>query len=337
MKKFTALMLTAFLALSISACNNNDSQENSSAASTGETVSAGENVEESTEESVIEFDTDPDIQKTIEEYIDMEKLGPKTKQMVQTFENKTMTVSAKMEEEKTEESSQESSETSALALDLSGLTSEISLSITKNADKDYRITFDLGIMSMDLLKNKDGTFSINDKTKSYQVLQTAEEAAKAESEAAEESGSETSNALSGIGDMAGGLIGGIDTDSIIAGKDKKEVVYEGDGTEKYDGTEYSYESYTVTEKSEASADSKKTESTDKVTKVKVYFDGSEAKLIRVESEGSAMLIKFDKISVDIDESKLTLPSDYEKKEFSASDLGLGDLSMPEISLPTESN
>ncbi len=332
MKKFTALMLTAFLALSISACNNNDNQENSSAASTGETVSAGENVEESIEESVIEFDTDPDIQKTIEEYIDMEKLGPKTKQMVQTFENKTITVSAKMEEEKSEESSQESSETSALALDLSGLTSEISLSITKNADKDYRITFDLGIMSMDLLKNKDGTFSINDKTKSYQVLQTAEEAAKAESEAAEESGSETSNALSGIGDMAGGLLGGIDTDSIIAGKDKKEVTYEGDGTEEYDGTEYSYESYTVTEKSDDSSASE-----EKVTKVKVYFDASEAKLIRVESEGSAMLIKFDKISVDIDESKLTLPSDYEKKEFSASDLGLGDLSMPEISLPTETN
>ena len=187
---------------------------------------------------------------------------------------------------------------------------------------------------MDLLKNKDGMFSINSKTKSYQVLQTAEEVAKSESEAAE-SGSETSNALSGIGDMAGGLLGGIDTDSIIASKDKKEITYEGDGNEKYDGTEYSYESYTVTEKSDNSSDSEKSESKDNVTKLKIYFDGNEAKIIRVESEGSVMLIKFDKISVDIDESELTLPSDYKKKEFSTSDLGLGDISIPDISIPTE--
>ena len=330
MKKFTALMLTAFLALSISACSNDNGEASSVESTPAETVSD----EESIEESVIEFDTDPDVQKTIEEYIDIAKLGPKTKLMVQTFENKTMTVSAKMEEEKSEESSVETSETSTSALDLSGLTSEISISITKNADKDYRMSFDLGIMSMDLLKNKDGMFSINSKTKSYQVLQTAEEVAKSESEAAE-SGSETSNALSGIGDMAGGLLGGIDTDSIIASKDKKEITYEGDGNEKYDGTEYSYESYTVTEKSDNSSDSEKSESKDNVTKLKIYFDGNVAKIIRVESEGSVMLIKFDKISVDIDESELTLPSDYKKKEFSTSDLGLGDISIPDISIPTE--
>lgn len=335
MKKLTAILLTALLALSVAACSNNDNKEASSAESvTAESVSVSDNVSQDEESVEIisrpvaeqELDPDPDIQKNIEEKIDMEKLGPLTRYAVQMMENKNLKIDFGIEEVKDE--TQESSEASS-SVDLSELTSSMSIGIIKNADKNYRIKLDMGVFSFDILKNETGVYSLNTRNKTYQVMQTAEQVKKSEEEASKAGNTETSNALENFSSMTGGMLDGFDADSMISNTDEKEVTFNGSGSEEYKEQTYQFESYTVKSKASASSESSgKTD--DKTTDVKVYFDNDGIiKIIHVETDTAKMDFNINEISVKIDENDLVLPTDFTEKETSDIDLGGLDLSIPD--------
>lgn len=342
MKKITAVLLTAVLAFSLAACNNDNGNNSADISAASETVSNANNSAEnevSNEDTLpqLELDPDPDLQKNFEEKIDMDKLGPLTKYAVNMLENKNMQVKFSIEPLEDDESSTETE--SSTSLDFSSIANNISVGIIKNSEKDYRITLDIGLFSFDVLRNREGIFSVNSNTKTYQVLKTAEEADKEEKEASENSGNEASAAIENLSGMTGGMLDGFNLDSMISDTDEKEVTYNGDGSEEYNGETYKFESYTVKSKQKQSSESSKessTESKEETAEIKVYFgDDKIMKLIHVESDTAKADFIFDELSVTIDEDKLKIPEDYEVKETSEIDLSALGISIPDISVPED--
>lgn len=337
LKKVFAVLLCSVLTFSFAGCsNNNTGNENSSQSAETSTAKEDTSSDSVAEEvSMPELDIDPEMQKQFEEKIDMEKLGPLTKYAVQMMENKTLDVKFDVVQLKDEEESKTSKE--ADAFDMSALSEEITAHIIKNENKDYRIKLDLGLFSFDLLKNKDGTFSVNKKTRSYQKLS---EVSEASAQTSAETSKEVENAVNSLKGMTNGMFDSFDTDQLIQDTGEKEVTYNGDGKETYEENEYKYESYTVkekpSEKSAASSDSSAKETSEsqkeRTVNVKVYFgDDNMMKLIHIESDDQKFDFVFNTFTTEIDPDDLVIPAEYEEKQESSIDLSDLDISLPDIS------
>ncbi len=328
-RRFFAFALTAALAVSFAGCGNNKADEGSETA--GKSVSAQSDQEEQESQvSLPQLDADPEIKESIEKKIDMDKLGPLTKFAVSMLENKNLTVKFDVNQIKDDDASEASK--SGSAMNLESLGEEITVAIIKNENKDYRIKLDIGMFSFDMLKNKDGLFSVNPKVRSYSVLKTAEEMNKADSGASSDSSAEAQKAIDSVKDMTGGMLDNFDTNSLINDTSEKEVTYNGDGTETYDGEEYKYESYTVKKKAKAessAASGSASETKEETVQVKVYFgDDNMMKIIHVEKEDQKYDFIFKTFSVEVDEEDLTIPSEYTEKEASEIDLSALGISIP---------
>ncbi len=329
-RKAFAIILCSILTLSFAGCANSNSNESSNS-KTAET-SVAQNSSESSEKTEVklpELDIDPEMQKSFEEKIDMDKLGPLSKFAVQMMENKTLDV--KFDIVQLTEDEESKSSKSPDTFDLNSISEEITAHIIKNENKDYRIKLDLGLFSFDLLKNKDGTFSVNKKTRSYQKLSDVSEAS---AKTSSDSSKEVENAMNSIKDMTNGMLDNIDTDSLIQDKGDKEVTYNGEGTETYKENEYKYESYTVKEKpsEKSSASGKTADNKEKNINVKVYFgDDNIMKIIHIEADKQKFDFVFNTFTTEIDPEDLVIPAEYEEKQQSSVDLSDLNISLPDIS------
>lgn len=343
MKKLIAIMLTAVLAVSVSACSDKNDNDK-----TDESV---ESVAEVSEEiKMPEIDIDPDVQKMIEDKYNPDSFGPLTKYAIQMLESKNLQLEFSVEQikdedeeesSKKESSKEESSKKSesSSSFDLSSLGGSMDLILTKNFDKDIRINLGMGMVSFDILKNKDGVFSMNTRRKTYKVLQTAEQLSKLESEASSDSSGQASRAIESIKDAMGDMTDEFDVDEFINTDRKIEITLKDSGEAEYKYKDYKFESYTVVEtdeikksddkksdssKSESkqvSESSGKTETKTYTSQMTCYFDEENIiQIIHVESDQGNFDITINNISSEIDSDELIVPDNYEQKESSKIDL-----------------
>lgn len=352
MKKLLAVLLTAVLAVSLCACSDSEDDED---------YTIDESQTEITDEiDLPKVDVDTELKKKIEEKIDVSQFGPLTTYALEQLEGKNLQLEFtaqnaddKDDEDSKEESSKESSEDekkneesskgSSSSFDFSKLSGDIDVILTKNADDDMRINFGMGLFSFDILKNKDGIFSMNTRKKTYQVLQTAEEVKKMESEASSDSSGQASRIVKSIKDAAGDMFDeyDFDADDILNTNVKTDIKAKDSGTAEYKYKDYLFESYTftstaeVTKKEKSEKDSKsestevskaeKTETKTSTADVTFYFDDDKLlKLIHVESDDAKYDIVINALSNEIDPEELVIPDKYEQKE--TSKISLKDLS-----------
>lgn len=327
MKKWIAVLLAAVSLVSFCACGDQNKKENS-----GGNGSVAESAEES---ALPEVDVDPDLQKEIEEKFDMEKLGPLTKYAVQMLEGKNLTLDMSVEQikeksSKKEESSKKSESSASVSVDFSSLTSDVNISITKNGNDDMRLNFGMGMFSFDLLKNKDGLFSVNTRKKTYQVLQTAEQLKKLEEDASKDSSAQASKAFDNVKNATGDLLKDVSLDDLLNSQGKADVTFKGDGEAEYKNRDYYYESYSVTAKVVTASGDTSKESDPVTTEVTCYFNDEKIlKIMHLESDKGKFDLIFNDFSNEIDEDELVLPSNYTEKE--ASKIDLSEFSIPELS------
>ena len=338
MKKLIAIFLTAVLALSFAACSDKDEDD--------EDYTLDESETEVSEKSKLpDVDIDPDVKKLFEEKMDVSKLGPLTTYALQQLEGKDLQLeftiqnlkdddekSSKKESSKKESSKEESSKKSSF--DFSSLSGDIDIILTKNANKDIRFNFGMSLFSFDVLKNKDGIFSMNTRKKTYQVLQTAEEVKKAESEASSDSSGQASRIKENIKKNVGDMFGDdVDIDELFDTDVTSEIKSMESGKAEYKNKDYKMESYTITEtkevkkKSESKSESKAEETKKETTTSKMicYFDDDDLlRIIHIESEKEKYDIIINVLSNEIDKDELIIPDNYKEKE--ASKISLKDIS-----------
>ena len=324
LKRLSALLISTLLVVSLAGCGGNDKQSSEGSENTASRTD--DNAEESSEVQMPALDTDPEAKKTIEEKIDISKLGELSRFAVQMFENKTLKV--KFDVEQISDDSESSSD-SGSSVDLSTLSDEITVGITRNADNDYRLKLDLGLFSLDILNNKDGVYSVNRKTRSYFVITDKSKESSAEN--SESSKEKAEKAVDKINDVTGGALEGLDIDSMLNDPPKTEWTFNGSSKESYKNEDYQCESYTVKSDKSLIMDTSSDSSKDKDKKdadkdkdkgataqVKVYFgDDNMMKLIHIEGETKKYDLIIKELTLEIDESELSIPAEYELNEESS--------------------
>lgn len=343
MKKLFAVLLSAGLLFSFAACTGENDKKDSS-----DTESVAEVSEES---KMPEIDVDPDVKKLVEEKINVNDLGPLTQYAVKQIESKNLQLEFSLEQVKDDEessgdeSSKKSSKNSeSSSYDLSSIGS-IDVILTKNANKDIRVNLGMSMISFDILKNSDGVFSMNTRRKTYKVLQTAEQLSKLESEASSDSSGQASRLVENIKDIAGDVVGDLNTNDILNTTQTTEIKLADSGEEEYGYKDYKFERYDVKETTEtkkkvdtkkndnSKSESKKEESSEKTeietktttSKVTCYFDEDNIiKVIHVESDEGKFDLNVNVISSEIDSEELIIPDGYTEKE--TSKISLSDIS-----------
>lgn len=324
-KRIFAIMLTAMMAVSVAACNNDSGSQSSEASksSTESTASQADtdeskddeskeeeskDEEPSADETQVDYDVDADALAEIEKNLPMDKLGDKTKATVRKFASKELKLdlSIALPEATSEDSAADPTGLSSM---LSGST--IKIGYAKNGNNDVRVNFNMTGMSMDILTNSEGTYFL-DSTSKTALFTKAQETSG-------ESGDETA-----------AITGGFDAESIknAYGVDTDSFTHTGDGEGEFNGATYSYEGYSI--KVDPSAMSmglsveESTAAEPTELAFKVYYDGNDLKGIAFESDGQATEIVVDTFDTKADVSEFTVPSDYTIEE---DETGMGILGM----------
>lgn len=307
MKKLFAIALAAAMALSLAACTGageTSKAESSSPASAVESSAESSTEESSKEESKTEESKDESKDKSKTETSDsveeaktkldeaVEKIktvaGEKTKAALETVKSDTMTVGLEL----TTETKGEQESSSALG------NQTIGFRVIKDGEKASRITIAVGMMSMDILSNEDGTYYLNTATKKAAKINT-------------ENSGDSSSILDSMTGMMGG-IGSVDPETAledISDNDISDYLQYKDTTEmEYNGSTYTSENYTVSGKDKDGKDLNST--------MNVLFDGDEIKYILAESDAAKMSAVFTTFTTEIDDSQLVVPENYEITETS---------------------
>ncbi len=294
MKKIFAVLLAGTLAVSLAACSgsNESSEADSSAAST---VSSSSETESSTESSAKESSSET-TEKSDEESGSLndvvEKLqksvGEKSSAALEKLKGDQLTLNVAIKATSNDEETGKPQ------------TQEIALQLIKNGENESRFTIGLGLMSIDILKNEEGTFMINNNTK---------KAAKMSSD--QSSGMSTDSIMDSMSGMLGGD-SGINTESAIDdlknGDVSENIKFEGSAEEDYEGEKLTAETYTLI--------GKDTDGKDTTATLKVWFDGDDIKYITASSEDKSITAEFTKLTNEVDESLLVVPENYEITETS---------------------
>lgn len=302
MKKLFVITLAAALALSLAACTGgsetSSQTESSSPASAVESKTDESKAEESTDDSKTE-DSKTETSDTVEEAAtELEKAldnmmtvaGEKTKSFLNDLKGETLTVNVEITSETKGEQ-----ESSASALG----DQTIGLRIIKNKDISSRMTVAVGMMSIDILKNEDGTYYLNSATKKAAKIDT------------DTSGADSSSIISSMTGMMGNM-GSIDIETAlddVKNSDLTDILKYTDTTEmEYGGSTYTSENYTINGKNE--------DGTEVTSTMNILFDDSTVKYILLDSETAKMDVTFKEISTEIDDSQLVVPENYEITETS---------------------
>ena len=294
MKKIFAVLLAGTLAVSLAACSgsNESSEADSSAAST---VSSSSETDSSTESSAKESSSET-TEKSDEESGSLndvvEKLqksvGEKSSAALEKLKGDQLTLNVAIKATSNDEETGKPK------------TQEIALQLIKNGENESRFTIGLGLMSIDILKNEEGTFMINNNTK---------KAAKMSSD--QSSGMSTDSIMGSMSGMLGGD-SGINTESAIDdlknGDVSENIKFEGSAEEDYEGEKLTAETYTLI--------GKDTDGKDTTATLKVWFDGDDIKYITASSEDKSITAEFTKLTNEVDESLLVVPENYEITETS---------------------
>lgn len=314
-KRILSVLFTGMLILSVAACNNGNSKDNSSSSTSENSNASSETQAESSKTDEVELDEK--IRDSVESTIGTDVLGNKTKTLLNKFVSDELDISLSMEIPKTEESSQ-----SAVSLPEG---SSISIGYAKNADNAARIKVNLAGIKMDMLQNSDGSYILNEDSKTALFTKTEEQSSNVESS--------------------------LDTSSDLSSNVYKDMIKnDGEGEEKFGDKTYSYEAYTLKYDVSSSlgaiggmvgsmipSTSDSSDSSDvsanKEYTLKLFFDGDDIKGISIDNGESKVELNIDKFETKADASLFTVPSDYEITE-SASGNMLGGLfgnttSMPE--------
>ena len=306
-KKIFCMLLCAAFVVPAAACNNDADKKNQSSSETS--VSSKAESSMTYEMIVSELDPDENVKKKIEENIDVEKLGKKTQEALKVIENKSYTITMEFEVEADEESKASDEESLSMS-DVMDMMDGSKITILRKGEDLGRVTIDIGsMMGMDRLQTENGTYNMNTKRKTATKID-------------EKNTGDIKDTLK--------LMGlDVDVDTIMdetstalenseASELKENTKYEliGEGTEKFKGSELSYEEYKVTGKKSATLMKKYSKNSDASgdetieSTFRLYFDGNSLKYMVSGDEKSKVIVKFKEYYPSVDESKLEIPSNY---------------------------
>ncbi len=227
MRKIFIALLVGTTILTTAACSNggstpaqsSDSSAQSSVSSVASTKtskadSSTESKTESKEESkTAETSAQESVENSvdttkIEQYVDVSKLGEKTKNdfvNVIAQDKVNITLSGEM-----------SMGTS------SAVKSKLAVAVVKDKD-NVSMTISMGEMSYKMIKNEKGSYMVNDSTKTAAFQPASDESTT----------------------TSGSDFGTLDPSSILSSTDLTKLEYKGNGNEEYSGTAYDYEEYSI--------------------------------------------------------------------------------------------
>ncbi len=297
MKKIFAILLASVMTLSLAACSVGSEESSqtpessivsSSAAESSESTSEASKEKEESSKAESSEKTDSEATKEIEKALDemKEKSGPKVQNLIDVLKSDELTMTLTMTRKMKETESEASKKTASDA--------PTALRIVKSGEKSLRFTVAVGLMSLDVLTNEEGTYYLNSTSKKAAKIGT------------DSSSMDSKTLMSSMTAMMGGTGSSIDIDQAMDDiKDQgsqSKMNYLGSSEESYEGQTLTVEKYEV--------NSKDTEGKDVKVEYKVWFDGDDVKYLTASAEEGEMTVTFNELSNTADASLLVVPDDY---------------------------
>ena len=309
-KKLFAVMLAGMMCLSVAACNNDADTKNQP--SSQESVASKDSQTSMTYEMIVaELEPDEKVKEEIEKNIDVEKLGPKTKEALKVIENKNFTISIKLEVEQPEEDGETSDDEASFSIsEIMSMVEDSEITIIKKGDALARFIVDVGgMMGMDRLNTPDGTYTMNTKRKTATKVDENDT-----------SDIKTAVKLMGldvdVDAIADEASEAMENSEAVTAKENTTIELIGDGTDTFKGSELALEKYKLSGKRSAAIfkQTSQEESMDEneivETNVTLYFSGNALKYIVFGDEQRKLIFTFKDYSTAVDESQLSIPSNY---------------------------
>ena len=309
-RKLFTVMLAGMLCMSVAACNN-DADTKTQSSTPSSTVSKDKQTSMTYEMIVAKLEPDEKVKEEIEKNIDVEKLGAKTKEALKVVENKNFTISIKLEVEQPENAEESSESESSFSIsDIMSMVEDSELTIIKKGENLSRFIVDVGgMMGMDRLNTPDGTYTMNTKRKT--ATKVNENDTSDIKTAVKLMGLEVD--VDAIADEASEAM---ENSKIADAKNHMDFELLKEGSETFKGSEYSFEEYKMSGKRSASIfqQTSKEESINEdeivETKVKLYFSENALKYLVFGDEQGKLILSFKDYSTAIDETQLSVPSNY---------------------------